>query len=601
MRVFETGVEFRSSSRKAQWGSEAPLGKIRVRSLAEDNQNSHVKEEIIVNIGSTLLNIRTLQCSANTCVLTVAWDEGTATCIEEGATPTERGWRIQKEKLQCTDRVRFRLTPRMLPDNSFVITLRVPFKEVVITHSDGTPVKPGEAIALCDFETYRYRIAGSTVRVSFSNINYRLSEKENRLFRRANHPALTEYIPLSGSLVHLLGSRARVEAALNRQAASVVGAELPVKLEWADAYHQISQEETGETSGSGDGGRGFDFILKDYPLRLQLEDNSRLRVTDLNGTPVGYPHQLLCQRLHFPQDEVKEMISDDQDASLFYLPHEWRLEPDILVFARTPGYVLPKAANPDVSRTFGNALKNYLEGYKKGEGWNEAMDWFVVCCQFGIPASSVWQLCALGGDAVCLMEFARRWADRPESTDEAAQRQLLRFSEELDFKWFWLINQYKSFSALLGGLKFQQFMEGLIELSLTDNTQVPLDRELVNDFVESMRTGKPGPNTDQAIELNIEHTEFNQKQQDEVDGPTHYFQGFYRPYLRGANEQWIYSRAKVFALGMPIGQDGRSKLPEDKTLFELDAPVRRSLCFCYEQYPNRFLYQAYHLRLHPND
>lgn len=290
---------------------------------------------------------------------------------------------------------------------------------------------------------------------------------------------------------------------------------------------------------------------------------------------------------------------------------------ELILAGKARGRVLPKEMNPDERAA---SVKDEISRAKLGDkSWERIIGWFNNCHKNNIPASSILELdyTSKSCESLICLAFQLYVACKDTYDEDTLQKNLISFSEDLAFQWYWIqpcldkilciLNKYigENSSFTSDVKKCAQRHDGDIGEDFFDCCGKCIDtftewiKELcVSSMIETY------DDSSQELEIlargiiensvvNIENDEdyYVDNNQDFLENEVRdFFLHYNEPNNRSPNEQWLYSRVKAVVAHLKgeinLFNDDLFNDDQERNKWEM---IRRSIIFCSKSYNQYFV------------
>ena len=584
-------VEYRNKWQD-EWSSEPCFGEIFARAI--DRKGNYVTPIRLVNVGEGL-SVSIEYADNETCRIRITWPHGSVS-TKEGQKKGDDCWEIKKQGQGRKDphKICFLLTPEENPRNQFSLSVKAPFKGFSILDKEGNELEQNSLIPYIDINSYQYHIVGNIVSsYSFGNIIKNLQWVDNKLCIYEGDRFIKN-IPYEGSLLTLLDSREVLLSLLERTSQTILEAKIDVRFSLTDGKRQC-------------------FTIKKFPFRAHQE-NGKIKITDGNRD-INYQKKLILFKLYDPTWQTELKYNEEQGGYL--LSDSLRSCGELILAGKARGRVLPKEMNPDERAA---SVKDEISRAKLGDkSWERIIGWFNNCHKNNIPASSILELdyTSKSCESLICLAFQLYVACKDTYDEDTLQKNLISFSEDLAFQWYWIqpcldkilciLNKYigENSSFTSDVKKCAQRHDGDIGEDFFDCCGKCIDtftewiKELcVSSMIETY------DDSSQELEMlargiiensvvNIENDEeyYVDNNQDFLENEVRdFFLHYNEPNNRSPNEQWLYSRVKAVVAHLKgeinLFNDDLFNDDQERNKWEM---IRRSIIFCSKSYNQYFV------------
>ena len=604
-------VEFRDKNSR-QWSSEPSFGEIFARCTTD--KGKFVTPVRVINVGQSF-SVQVLAADTDTCEVKVNWPYGHVSSIEgRKKFVTEDVWLFSKAECPNPRRLTFVFTPEGLSNNQFTISIKAPFKDFALIDYNDTPVKESQKIAFSDVDRYQYRIVGQVLKgYSYGKGFREVTWDDGKIVIRRKGEKGKPYA-YEGSLGSLFESREEIRSLLEQTSKRPKDAEIQINFYLSN-------------------GNTVTYTIKDFPLVPRQMQDGFVLMADENGSLQSYKGVLKLVKLSEPTLKPLQLEYDEENG--YILPQDIKDWGKTILYGRTKGRVLPilvdlnnELTDETRQKTRVNAfdaIKEELRTSKLGDPvWRRIIGWFDRCMKDDIPASSVIELDIVSKKPKYLMLLAfNLFAQRDADGREELKEQLLTYSRDLGFQWYWLRQQLGSGSIMMllndflnldseGFInlffKWASTKPNLIDLSVSfadENKKVVVSlqfiQEIMADYLtwlkelcvislienydnrlldnereiaQEMMTGKslfiepPKRGFGEITHLQMGLTEETQR-----------FFDAYQQSNKSRTENWLFER--VLAISKHI--------KGDMDIFNESEEIRRSIIFANKSYPEQFI------------
>ena len=465
-RINSEDLLFCSDRRTGTWLTNPPYGYIYVKSSDENNNADPIK---ILNLGNAPreLRINYMHSDANSCSMSVEWDNGTVECPMGQF--RDNIWLINKNELEDSRFVKFIFKPTTL-GNPFTLLVKTRFSDFQIYDEEGRPIQRYSYISLADLPRYNYHIQN----IDF-NLNVRISEEgvaedddnnhrnENYIYKisaannynerlvvtirdKNNNTDFEKTISRESSLDQLFGGVERLNALINRHPGDIRHTEIKVSA-------NVNR-------------RSINFQIKKYPFVFEKNVDNLIEIKTHDGQRAAYKGMVKAMPLYGYDGVVPVELDQDEDG-YYLLPNEVREWGDVLLYSGKEEWVLPHfidctingenpAARKERMRNIFFPMRNteYPNAAVWSETWQRGCFWFEKAYKEHIPAMSLFDLNAIMSSSKLMARFVFNmllwglkggdFADYKNWLKHA----LLDMADENSFLWIWVHKNDCTFNNL---------------------------------------------------------------------------------------------------------------------------------------------------------
>lgn len=428
---FAHNVEYRNKWQR-DWSDTPSFGEIYARAI--DNDNNFVTPTRFINIGSRQdLNIEIKQADQDSCTIGVNWKHG-ETRSNEGEIINNTDWKFIKEKCKNPNRISFIFTPTENPNNEFSLSLKAPFRDFSISDIFSNHIKNGSCIPYSDIDRFQYHLVGQNLTYRYGNVRRSLRWRNDRLVITENDRTIRQ-ISFEGNLLVLFDSREELNSILDKTGKNIISASIDVTF----------TKENGET---------FDLHIKEFPY-LVRQNNNVIKITDNQNNDINYNGAIKILDIEHPENEAKTIFQTENRE--YIIPQEIYNWDKPLLIGRTRGRIRPTLINIDDdirSQSRLNAIDSINNDLSQSDInspiWGKIILWFYKAIKEDIPASSILELActAKNTNNLFFLTFILYLKNKNEDM-ELVKEQLMAFSKDLAFQWYWLQPRIQDIENLL--------------------------------------------------------------------------------------------------------------------------------------------------------
>ena len=423
VRVNNEDVQYWDSLAQS-WECTPLIGKCKVR--VPDGNNGFATATTFTNFQSPI-ETRIISSDENTCEMSLSWNTGTLipAC---GRRLANGHWKFLKEDMQQEDYVQCVCTPTD-STKSMTIHIHVPFRGFYIYDNFGARVSPNSYIPYYDFQSYRYGVQDEKVIVSYG---FKNSEGELLFF---DIPENRKQLNGIGFLQSAIGSAALMRKLLDKQAQSVVFAN--VVLRFTRENHQTE-----------------DYFVKEYPYKFKRVDIDEIAVLDSEDKQVDYSGRIVLIPIDTTEDpfvlrknmEGKYILPlrlRDWNKTLIVSPQR-RVLPGLEDISEGKG-LTPEQRSQNKEHAK-ESIKDELEQSTIVSAiWQRCYYWFKVWYgkdnhNYIFPWSSILEFKYIAKDENALQQLVLMlWLHCENEEERNDLRQILLDNErDLALQWYWL-------------------------------------------------------------------------------------------------------------------------------------------------------------------
>lgn len=407
-----------------EWIDTPLYGLISAKAIGE--YNNFVTPINFINVGAEL-SVTILKADEEACQLRIDWPLGRVS-TNEGCLTANNVWKINKKNCEDPRYIRFKFTPDDGRSNPFVLSVKAPFKCFYIQDVLGNRISNNRSIPYEDLDYYTYNIVGQdidgyTYEAGAETVRRSLRWIEGNLYIcEAGHDR--RRIPYSSSLTKLFDSRAVLRAMLDCTSQNIQSAEINVVFNLR-------------------GGDQLRFKIKNFPYHIELEDNKAV-IKD-GDRHISYNDSLNLLNLN---DLSCSIVRKDGVSGQYVLPDISQV--NYLLVGSAKGSIWPFYITTSQVTNIVDILDNSTMA---NDVWKNVIGLFDLTQKYNIPASVLPDLRCLASSSKALVYFAFLLYCSSDDTAIMAD-QLIAFSDNLSFQWFWLQPYINNLSGL-----FQSFVE----------------------------------------------------------------------------------------------------------------------------------------------
>lgn len=400
----------------------------------------------------------------------------------------------------------------------------------------------------------------------------------------------------------LLDSREVLLSLLERTSQTIQKAKIDVRFSLTDGRRQC-------------------FTIKKFPFQAHKE-NGKIKITDGMGRDINYQKKLILFKLYDPTWQTELKYNEEQGGYL--LPDSLRSCGELILAGKARGRVLPKEKNQDERAA---SVKDEISRAKLGDkSWERIIGWFNNCHKNNIPASSILELdyTSKSCESLICLAFQLYVACKDTYDEDTLQKNLISFSEDLAFQWYWIQPCLDKILCILNKYigENSSFTSDVKKCAQRHDSEIGEDfvdccRKCIDTFTEWIKELcvssmiETYDDSSQELEMlargiiensvvNIENDEeyYVDNNQEFLENEVRdFFLHYNEPNNGSPNEQWLYSRVKAVVAHLK-GEINLFNDDQEKNKWEM---IRRSIIFCSKSYNQYFVTELNNKLYKPNN